>query len=256
MFSNVLRLAVSSCRTSLPVFHATRAVARFPPVPATSFTMRALSTSKPVWRDFQRTENPESDTIFVGNLPYSATEEDLREKFAEFGIIKSLRLAYDSQGRQRGFAHVQYENLGDSVAAYKSIKEEPLFLFDRDLRVDYGSRNKKAYEPSDNLYFHNFNGGENELREIANDVNALITDIFFLRDRRTNAETGSGFIRFASVEDATLALEKLDGRAYGEESLRIRYATPRRDPASNGERKFERRGGRDNRDRYSRDNSY
>ncbi len=47
-------------------------------------------------------------TIYVGNLPYKATEENLREVFAEYGVIKRVSVPADREtGRVRGFAFVE-----------------------------------------------------------------------------------------------------------------------------------------------------
>jgi RNA recognition motif-containing protein len=46
-------------------------------------------------------------TIYVGNLSYRATEEDLRAVFADYGTIKRIVLPMDKEtGRMRGFAFV------------------------------------------------------------------------------------------------------------------------------------------------------
>jgi RNA recognition motif-containing protein len=47
-------------------------------------------------------------TIYIGNLSYQASEEDLREVFAEYGTIKRITLPMDREtGRMRGFAFVE-----------------------------------------------------------------------------------------------------------------------------------------------------
>uniref|UniRef100_B8HRY9 RNP-1 like RNA-binding protein n=1 Tax=Cyanothece sp. (strain PCC 7425 / ATCC 29141) TaxID=395961 RepID=B8HRY9_CYAP4 len=47
-------------------------------------------------------------TIYIGNLSYQATENDLREVFAEYGTIKRITLPIDREtGRMRGFAFVE-----------------------------------------------------------------------------------------------------------------------------------------------------
>lgn len=47
--------------------------------------------------------------LFVGNLPYSVTEEQLREIFAEHGEIVDLKLIIDRMsGRSKGIAFVEY----------------------------------------------------------------------------------------------------------------------------------------------------
>ena len=47
-------------------------------------------------------------TIYVGNLSYQATEEDLRTVFADYGTVKRVVLPTDREtGRMRGFAFVE-----------------------------------------------------------------------------------------------------------------------------------------------------
>jgi RNA recognition motif-containing protein len=47
-------------------------------------------------------------TIYVGNLSYQATEEDLSSVFAEYGAVKRVVLPTDREtGRMRGFAFVE-----------------------------------------------------------------------------------------------------------------------------------------------------
>lgn len=52
-----------------------------------------------------------SKRIYVGNLPFSATEDELREKFAEFGEVQSVNLINDRHtGQPRGFGFVEMED--------------------------------------------------------------------------------------------------------------------------------------------------
>ncbi|MEM0978969.1 MAG: RNA-binding protein [Cyanobacteria bacterium P01_H01_bin.58] len=47
-------------------------------------------------------------TIYVGNLSFQATEDDLREVFAEYGEVRRISLPIDREtGRKRGFAFVE-----------------------------------------------------------------------------------------------------------------------------------------------------
>jgi RNA recognition motif-containing protein len=46
--------------------------------------------------------------IYVGNLPYSATEDELRELFSQHGDVTSVSLVNDREtGRPRGFGFVE-----------------------------------------------------------------------------------------------------------------------------------------------------
>ncbi|MDV2996489.1 MAG: hypothetical protein N4J56_006143 [Chroococcidiopsis sp. SAG 2025] len=60
-------------------------------------------------------------TIYVGNLSYRATEEDLRTVFAEYGTIKRIVLPMDREtGRMRGFAFV---DMGEDAQEESAIAE-------------------------------------------------------------------------------------------------------------------------------------
>ena len=50
-------------------------------------------------------------SIYVGNLPYSATEEDIRNLFIPYGIVHTVKLVSDREtGRPRGFGFVEMED--------------------------------------------------------------------------------------------------------------------------------------------------
>ena len=49
-------------------------------------------------------------SIYVGNLPFSATEDELREMFGAFGAVQSVKLINDREtGRPRGFGFVDMD---------------------------------------------------------------------------------------------------------------------------------------------------
>ena len=56
-----------------------------------------------------------SKSIYVGNLPWSATEEQVQDLFAEYGSVLSVKLVSDRDtGRARGFGFVEMEDAVDS----------------------------------------------------------------------------------------------------------------------------------------------
>lgn len=59
-----------------------------------------------------------SKRIYVGNLPFSASEEEVRELFSEFGPVVSVHLVTDRDtGRPRGFGFVEMEEGADDAIA-------------------------------------------------------------------------------------------------------------------------------------------
>jgi len=58
-----------------------------------------------------------SKNIYVGNLPWSSTEDDVRNAFAEYGEVHSVKLISDREtGRPRGFGFVEMDEEGGQAA--------------------------------------------------------------------------------------------------------------------------------------------
>ncbi|MEW8539499.1 MAG: RNA-binding protein [Candidatus Thiodiazotropha endolucinida] len=58
--------------------------------------------------------------IYVGNLPWSVKDDELRQLFTEFGDVSSANVIMDKfSGRSRGFGFVE---MPDSLAAENAIK--------------------------------------------------------------------------------------------------------------------------------------
>ena len=75
-----------------------------------------------------------SKRIYVGNLPFSCTEDDVRGLFGEYGEVESVHLVTDRDtGRPRGFGFVE---MGDSEAdaAIEGLKGAE--LGGRSLQID------------------------------------------------------------------------------------------------------------------------
>lgn len=65
--------------------------------------------------------------IYVGNLPYSVTDADLRETFAPFGDVSSVQLISDKfTGESKGFGFVEMNDNSQADAAIKSLNGSPL----------------------------------------------------------------------------------------------------------------------------------
>jgi RNA recognition motif-containing protein len=61
-------------------------------------------------------------TIYVGNLSYQATEEDLRLVFADYGNVNRVTLPTDREtGRVRGFAFVEMAEDAEEESAISSL---------------------------------------------------------------------------------------------------------------------------------------
>jgi len=61
-------------------------------------------------------------TIFVGNMPWAMTEEDLHQLFKRYGLVASVRIATDhTTGRARGFGFVEMPDDAEAEAAIAGL---------------------------------------------------------------------------------------------------------------------------------------
>ena len=65
-----------------------------------------------------------SKNIYVGNLTFQTTADDLRELFAQYGTVTSAQVVSDREtGRSRGFGFVEMSDGGDEAIASLNGKE-------------------------------------------------------------------------------------------------------------------------------------
>ena len=65
--------------------------------------------------------------IYVGNLSFRATEEDIRNAFSQFGQVTSVNIVMDQDtGRSRGFAFVEMANSEEANAAIEALNEQEI----------------------------------------------------------------------------------------------------------------------------------
>ncbi|MBD2541028.1 RNA-binding protein [Coleofasciculus sp. FACHB-SPT36] len=74
-------------------------------------------------------------SIYVGNLSYDVTQEDLSQVFAEYGTVKRVQLPTDREtGRPRGFGFVEMETEAEETAAIEAL--DGAEWMGRDLKVN------------------------------------------------------------------------------------------------------------------------
>ena len=74
-------------------------------------------------------------SIYVGNLSYEVTEEDLNQVFAEYGTVNRVQFPTDREtGRLRGFAFVEMGSEAEEAAAIEAL--DGAEWMGRDLKVN------------------------------------------------------------------------------------------------------------------------
>ena len=65
--------------------------------------------------------------IYVGNLPYTLSEDDLKSAFSEFGEVSSANIIMDKMsGQSKGFGFVEMPDDSEADQAIKALNESAL----------------------------------------------------------------------------------------------------------------------------------
>ncbi|MCO4755457.1 MAG: RNA-binding protein [Bacteriovoracaceae bacterium] len=73
--------------------------------------------------------------LYVGNLPYEITEEEVSDAFGQFGTATSVKLITDRDtGRKKGFGFVEMESAEEAQAVVDELNGKE--LFGRTLKID------------------------------------------------------------------------------------------------------------------------
>lgn len=84
-------------------------------------------------------------SVFVGNIPYEATEEQLKDIFSEVGPVVSFRLVYDREtGKPKGYGFCEYKDQEMALSAMRNLNGYE--LNGRALRVDNAASEKSKEE--------------------------------------------------------------------------------------------------------------
>ena len=80
--------------------------------------------------------------IYVGQLPYSMSEDELREMFVEYGEINSLNLIKDKfSGQSKGFGFIDMPNNSEADKAIKGLNKS--MLNGREIKVNQAEERRK-----------------------------------------------------------------------------------------------------------------
>ncbi|XP_038955996.1 cleavage stimulation factor subunit 2 isoform X6 [Rattus norvegicus] len=84
-------------------------------------------------------------SVFVGNIPYEATEEQLKDIFSEVGPVVSFRLVYDREtGKPKGYGFCEYQDQETALSAMRNLNGRE--FSGRALRVDNAASEKNKEE--------------------------------------------------------------------------------------------------------------
>ncbi len=184
-------------------------------------------------RDVSPTEQQqptEPIKLYVGNLGWETTSEDLQDAFRGYGNFEECFVVTDrATGESRGFGFVTFPNEEQANAAIDAMNGSA--LDGRTLKVSV-SRPKGSYPPAvDNgckVYIGNLglDTTEETLRSELSKHGELV-DITIVNDRVTGASRGFAFATYTQSSDASIAIEALNGAEVDGRELRVNVSRPR-----------------------------
>ena len=86
-----------------------------------------------------------SCSVFVGNIPYEATEDELRAIFSRVGPVVSIRLMYDKETRQpKGFGFIEYRDIETAYSCMRNLND--VEYGGRPMRIDWADHELRSAE--------------------------------------------------------------------------------------------------------------
>ncbi|KAF7914262.1 uncharacterized protein EAF01_000668 [Botrytis porri] len=188
-------------------------------------------------RNVERPSIDPNNGVYIGNLLFDITEEDLKKEFEHFGTITDVRVTRDARGLSKGFAYIDFADVQSATAAIEA-KNQTIFE-GRRLVVNYVNKTPKIRDqnpPSKCLFIGNlaFEMSDADLNSLFREVRNVI-DVRVAIDRRTGQPRGFAHADFVDVDSAMKALEQLQGKEVFNRRLRVDYSLGERS-AGGGER--------------------
>jgi len=80
--------------------------------------------------------------IYIGQLPFNVTEDELKDIFTEFGEVSNINLIKDRfTGRSKGFCFIEMPNNSEADKAIKSLNKS--MLKGREIKVNQAEQRRK-----------------------------------------------------------------------------------------------------------------
>eukprot|EP01124_Arcella_intermedia_P016361 TRINITY_DN22958_c0_g1_i1.p1 TRINITY_DN22958_c0_g1~~TRINITY_DN22958_c0_g1_i1.p1 ORF type:complete len:891 (-),score=251.39 TRINITY_DN22958_c0_g1_i1:22-2346(-) len=192
--------------------------------------------------------------IHVSNLPDNANNEELKKLFESFGSIVETRCIYDTKGKFKGFAFIEFEkesSASDAVNAAAPEKETGIHYNDARVKVSFSRALKpgtvipqqtisppppkqQAYDDKLTMFVKNlaYITTEEELQKALteSDPTISIKEVRLVRDRNSGRSKGFAYVQFNDNESLQKALT-LDGKTLHNFAMQLAISKPPTKPA-------------------------
>ncbi|KAL7208399.1 hypothetical protein ACSBR1_030202 [Camellia fascicularis] len=185
--------------------------------------------------------SPKFTNIYVKNFSENTTDEELKKFFGNYGPITSAVVMRDGNGKSRCFGFVNFQNPDDAAAAVENLNGTSLNNDDQVLYVGKAQRKSEReaelrakFELERNSRFEKLQGANLYLKNLDDTINDVkLKELFSEFGTITSSKVmidsqgvskGSGFVAFTTPEEATKALNEMNGKMIGRKPLYVAVA--------------------------------
>ncbi|KAL4802990.1 hypothetical protein BDV18DRAFT_146022 [Aspergillus unguis] len=168
-----------------------------------------------------------NETVFIGNLFYDVTAEDLKAQMIKYGVVQAVNIIYDSRGISKGYGYVQFDS---KDAAQRAIDAMHMRIFEGRRVTMYFAQTRvakkwKRSSPTNTLYIGNmpYEMTDRDINDLVKDVSGLI-DVRVTVDRESGQLRGYFHAEFIDVASAEIAFEKISNKKPYGRRLRVDFS--------------------------------
>ncbi|WVY99233.1 hypothetical protein V8G54_031384 [Vigna mungo] len=183
--------------------------------------------------------SPKFTNVYVKNFSEAFTDEDLNKLFGSYGTITSATIMKDMNGKSRCFGFVNFQNPDSAATAVErlngtAIDDKVLYVGraqkkaerEAELKAKIEQERISRYEKLQgaNLYLKNLddNFSNEKLKDLFSEF-GTITSCKVTVDSNGHSK-GSGFVAFSTPEEASKALNEMNGKLIGRKPLYVAVA--------------------------------
>ncbi|KAE8148427.1 hypothetical protein BDV25DRAFT_131245 [Aspergillus avenaceus] len=169
-----------------------------------------------------------NETLWVANIFYDVTAEDLRTQFEKYGVVERVQIIYDDRGISKGYAYILFDTIESATRAknamhMKIFEGRRVFINYANTPLETSARRPKP--PSKTIYLGNmpFEMTDRDLNDLFSDVLNVI-DVRVNVDRRTGMFKGYAHAEFTNIQSAVRGYDILSRKAPYGRKLRLDYS--------------------------------
>ncbi|PIA25461.1 hypothetical protein AQUCO_11400019v1 [Aquilegia coerulea] len=184
--------------------------------------------------------SPKFTNVYVKNLSENVTEDYLKNVFDAYGTTDSVKIAKDEKsGHSKGFGFVNFVSADAAASAIENLNgsshyDKVWYVGRAQKKSEREAELRSKFEQERNVRFEKLQGANLYLKNLDDNINdeklkelfaefGTITSCKVMLDPQGQSR-GSGFVAFSNPEDATKAVNEMNGKMIGKKPLYVAVA--------------------------------